>query len=231
MSAIPPDGHTTYRSRWRDEPGAPVVTHVAESARIELARGWIPDRFSRPSPSPSFGWTLHCQIRGSGVALRSGWDLNPRWTGHVHTRFRGERTRPDYATTPFAEPGVPSAGTTPTDQDSLPAGRQRAPGACGRVFPPRSRSALRLVLSPGLEPGRPCGHRHLKPARIPIPPREHVLEAMGRPYLSSRCRPAICLSARCFERPASCAGGWGDGIPSSRRERDLNPQDGCPSPP
>ena len=31
----------------------------------------------------------------------------------------------------------------------------------------------------GLEPSRPCGHRHLKPARLPIPPLLHFYAASG----------------------------------------------------
>ncbi len=33
--------------------------------------------------------------------------------------------------------------------------------------------ALSLVRMRGLEPPRPCGHWHLKPARLPIPPSGH----------------------------------------------------------
>ena len=35
------------------------------------------------------------------------------------------------------------------------------------------RGNRRMVLEEGIEPTRPCGHRILSPARLPVPPLEH----------------------------------------------------------
>jgi hypothetical protein len=45
-----------------------------------------------------------------------------------------------------------------------------SPAAAGRTAA-RDRGRLRLVPAEGVEPTRPCGHRILSPARLPIPPR------------------------------------------------------------
>ena len=36
----------------------------------------------------------------------------------------------------------------------------------------------------GLEPAQSCDHRHLKPARLPIPPFLHILESFAEAVLS-----------------------------------------------
>lgn len=86
---------------------------VAEARRVELLRGWLPKRFSRPLPSPTVGWNLPEAVRVHAPPLRlstaapairaastfraarvqprrsppsrSGRDLNPRWTGSLPT--------------------------------------------------------------------------------------------------------------------------------------------------
>ncbi len=39
---------------------------------------------------------------------------------------------------------------------------------------PKSVGVLSIPAA-GVEPARPCGHRILSPARLPIPPRRHIL--------------------------------------------------------
>src|SRR2546430_10291074 len=40
-----------------------------------------------------------------------------------------------------------------------------------------------MVPRPGVEPGRPCGHRFLRPTRLPVPPPRRAPEG-PRPYHS-----------------------------------------------
>jgi hypothetical protein len=36
-----------------------------------------------------------------------------------------------------------------------------------------------MVLEEGIEPTRPCGHRILSPARLPVPPLERLTQKEG----------------------------------------------------
>src|ERR1700719_3775660 len=52
-------------------------------------------------------------------------------------------------------------------------------------------SVTDLVLVEGIEPTRPCGHRILSPARLPVPPHQHVETTAFAATSSDRPNPRL----------------------------------------
>ena len=84
----------------------------------------------------------------------------------------------------FVQFGAKIAGVTVSDPGQQQSSRRHSmSGVWGSFSKQRARnprkpstlvfSGLPMVPRRGLEPPRPCGHWHLKPARLPIPPSGH----------------------------------------------------------
>jgi hypothetical protein len=57
-------------------------------------------------------------------------------------------------------------------------------------FSERSQDTRKMVPEEGVEPTRPCGHRILSPARLPVPPFGQQLK-IARPRLALKISTAL----------------------------------------
>ena len=85
------------------------------------------------------------------------------------------------------------AGTTPL---ALPALRSLLPRICRRAS--YSIPGIKRMQEAGLEPARYCYHRHLKPARLPIPPFLHLISSSDFLSLTTDILPALIPEVNSF---------------------------------